>query len=472
MKTFNKMESEVRSYLRSFPVVFNKAKGSKVYDEDGNGYIDFFAGAGTLNYGHNNPMVKEALMEYIEGDGMMHSLDLATTAKREFMEKFNDTVLAPRHLDYKFQFCGPTGTDAVETALKLARMVKGRSNVVAFTNAFHGMTMGSMALTSNSFYRDEAYVNRSNVTFLPFDGYFGEEVDTADYMRQLLEDGSSGLDLPAAIILETVQAEGGINVATKRWLQKIEDVCREYDILMIVDDIQVGNGRTGSFFSFEEAGIEPDIVTLSKSIGGGLPLSVVLIKPELDQWKPGQHSGTFRGNNLAFVAATKLLSYWENHELSRDIGRKEKLVSRRLNQIQREYSSLDTDVRGRGLIYGLQIQHPDFSGDVSKEAFKKGLLVELSGADSDVLKFLPPLVIEEELLEKGLDIIEESIYCVYNRKESINQVLNHDQVFDQKESINQILDQKDTINQELDQKESINQMLNQKETINQLMNSK
>lgn len=470
MKTFNELESEVRSYVRSFPVVFKKAKGSQLYDENGNGYIDFFAGAGTLNYGHNNPCVSKALIDYIGKDGLMHGLDLATTAKREFMEKFNEIILEPRKMEYKFQFCGPTGTDAVETALKLARMVKGRSNVIAFTNAFHGMTMGSMALSANSFYRDESYVNRSNVTFVPFDGYFGPKVDTAGYLRQLLEDGSSGLDLPAAIILETVQAEGGINVASNQWLQDIEDICLDYDILLIVDDIQVGNGRTGSFFSFEEAGISPDIITLSKSIGGGLPLSLVLLKPDLDQWKPGQHSGTFRGNNLAFIAATNLLHYWENDDLSREICKKEQIIEDRLLDIRDKYRSLDGDVRGRGMIYGLQFPRSNFCVDVSAEAFSQGLLVELSGADSDVLKFLPPLVIEEELLEKGLNILEESIYRVYNRKDSINHILNHDQVFVQKETINQILDQKDSINHELDQ-ESINQILNH-QTMNKMLNSK
>jgi diaminobutyrate-2-oxoglutarate transaminase len=451
--------------------VFKTAKGSKLYDENGNEYIDFFAGAGTLNYGHNNTVVSNALIDYLKQDGLVHGLDIATTAKREFMEKFNETILKPRHMEYKFQFCGPTGTDAVETALKLARMVKGRSNIIAFTNAFHGMTMGSMSATANEFYREEAFINRSDVTFVPFDGYFGEEVDTASYLRQLLEDKSSGLDLPAAIILETVQAEGGVNVASKKWLQEIEKLCREYDILLIVDDIQVGNGRTGSFFSFEEAGINPDIITLSKSIGGGLPLSLVLMKSELDQWKPGQHSGTFRGNNLAFIAASNLLHYWEDEKLAKEICKKEHLLRDRLKGIYKEYDSMDMDIRGRGLIYGLQIPDPNFCGDVSAEAFQQGLVIELSGAESDVVKFLPPLVIEEEILEEGLDIVEEAIYTVYNRKESINQILNHDQVY-QKESINQELDQKDTINQMLDQRESINQLLNQKESINQIMNSK
>lgn len=326
MKTFKNLESEVRSYVRSFPTIFKTAKGAKLYDEQDNEYIDFFAGAGALNYGHNNPLVSEALIKYLQSDGIIHGLDKATSAKREFLETFHSIILEPRHMEYKIQFSGPTGTDAVETALKLARMVKGRSNIIAFTNAFHGLTMGSMAVTGNSFYRDEAFINRANVTFVPFCGYFGGDVNTADYLRKLLEDTSSGLDLPAAIILETVQAEGGVNVATDEWLQEIEQICRDFDILLIIDDIQVGNGRTGPFFSFEKSGINPDIITLSKSIGGGLPLSIILMKSELDQWKPGEHTGTFRGNNLAFVAATKVLSYWESDGLTDAVYYKEDVL--------------------------------------------------------------------------------------------------------------------------------------------------
>jgi diaminobutyrate-2-oxoglutarate transaminase len=333
MRIFEQMESQVRSYVRSFPVVFHKSKGAYLYDEQGNEYIDFFAGAGTLNYGHNNPLVNEALIQHIQDDGIVHGLDKATTAKKEFLESFSSIILEPRHMDYKIQFSGPTGTNSVETALKLARMVKGRSNIIAFTNAFHGLTMGSMSVTGNSFYRDEAFINRQNVTFMPFDGYFGPDVNTADYLRKFLNDNSSGVDLPAAIILETIQAEGGINVASNEWLQEIEQICRDYEILLIVDDIQVGNGRTGKFFSFEEAGINPDIITLSKSIGGGLPLSLVLIKPELDQWRPGEHTGTFRGNNLAFVAATQLFSYWQDDNLSEAVYYKEKILKERLEKI-------------------------------------------------------------------------------------------------------------------------------------------
>lgn len=426
MKTFKNLESEVRSYVRTFPTIFHTAKGAKLCDEQGNEYIDFFAGAGALNYGHNNPLVSEALIKYIKEDGIMHGLDKATTAKRAFLETFHATILEPRHMEYKIQFSGPTGTDAVETALKLARMVKGRSNIIAFTNAFHGLTMGSMAVTGNAFYRDEAFINRANVTFVPFDGYFGQEVDTAQYLRKLLDDTSSGLDLPAAIILETVQAEGGVNVANDEWLREIEQICHDFGILLIVDDIQVGNGRTGPFFSFEKAGINPDIITLSKSIGGGLPLSIILLKGELDQWKPGEHTGTFRGNNLAFVASTKLLSYWENDGLTEAVYHKETILNETLQGIADKYDSLGIDIRGKGLIYGLQIPLRGFCSDVSSEAFNSGLLIELAGANDDVLKFLPPLTIEKELLTDGLKIIDESISAVLDERETLLEGVNHD----------------------------------------------
>lgn len=416
MRIFEQAESQVRSYIRSFPAVFKKAKGALLFDEQEERYIDFFAGAGTINYGHNNPKVSKALIEYIEKDGIIHGLDKATTAKKKFLENFYYNILQPRNMEYKVQFTGPTGTNAVETALKLARMVKGRSNVISFTNGFHGLTMGSMAVTGNTFYRDEAFVNRSNVSFMPFDGYMGEDVDTAEFLEKMLNDQSSGVDLPAAIILETVQAEGGINIASEEWLRKIEHICRQYDILLIVDDIQVGNGRTGKFFSFEEAGITPDIIVLSKSIGGGLPLSLVLMHPSLDQWKPGEHTGTFRGNNLAFVAANELLSYWQTEDLSTAIKHKEEIIKKRLLEISEKYPQMNGEVRGRGMIYGLVMPENGFAGRVSSEAFERGLIIELAGANDEVLKLLPPLVIEDELLNEGLDIIEDSIGAIFEQR--------------------------------------------------------
>jgi diaminobutyrate-2-oxoglutarate transaminase len=278
MRIFEQLESRVRGYVRSFPVIFQSAKGSIMTDTSGTDYIDFFAGAGTLNYGHNNDRISQALIDYLQSGGPVHGLDMATVAKQRFLTKLNDTILLPRNLDYKVQFTGPTGTNAVETALKLARMVKGRSNIVAFTNAYHGLTMGALAITGNNFYRDEAYISRSNVTFMPYDSYFGPEFNTIDFLRKMITDNSSGVDLPAAVILETIQAEGGVNIASPEWLRDLAQLCYEFDILLIIDDIQVGNGRTGDFFSFEESGIKPDMVTLSKAIGGGLPLALLLFR--------------------------------------------------------------------------------------------------------------------------------------------------------------------------------------------------
>ncbi len=409
MRIFDQFESQVRSYVRAFPTIFATSKGAVLCDEQGKEYIDFFAGAGVLNYGHNNPTVNRALIEYIQKDGVMHGLDQATSAKKRFLERLYYDILQPRYMEYKVQFTGPTGTNAVETALKLARMVKGRSNVIAFTNGFHGLTMGSIAITGNAFYRDESFINRTNVSFVPYDGYFGPDVNTAAYLRKFLEDMSSGVDLPAAIILETVQAEGGINVASSEWLLEIERICRDFDILLIVDDIQVGNGRTGTFFSFEESGISPDIIVLSKSIGGGLPLALLLFKPELDQWRAGEHTGTFRGNNLAFVAASELISFWETDELANYIKSSEKIICDKLTAMAEKYKELDCQVRGRGMIYGLDIGAKGLAAQVSRECFNRNLVIELSGARDNVVKILPPLVIEEELLVKGLDIIDESI---------------------------------------------------------------
>ncbi len=419
MRIFEEMESEVRGYVRAFPAVFDTAKGAFLYDEQGNEYIDFFAGAGTLNYGHNNPLISEAMIEYLQRDGIVHALDKATVAKKNFLQKFRDTILAPRNLDYKVQFTGPTGANSVETALKLARMVKRRSNIIAFTNGYHGLTMGALAVTGNDFYRDESYGARNNADSVPFDGYFGAKVNTIDYLHKFLEDGSSGVDLPAAVIVETVQGEGGINVASAKWLQELEALCREFDILLIIDDIQMGNGRTGTFFSFEESGIKPDMVTVSKSIGGGLPMALLLMRPELDQWQPGEHTGTFRGNNLAFVAATQALSYWDNDDFADAIRYKGEIMREELTKIVEKYRDrLAIELRGRGMVWGLDFERNGFPGEVSQAAFEKKLVIELAGADDSVVKFLPSLVIEEDTLRKGMAIIDEIIGELLEQKEA------------------------------------------------------
>lgn len=417
MNIFEQRESEVRSYSRSFPTIFTKAKDAYLYDTQGRQYIDFLSGAGTVNYGHNNPAIKQAIIDYLQADGVVHSLDMATETKREFLEKFESVILKPRGLDYKIQFSGPTGTNAVEAALKLARKVKNHSNIIAFTNSFHGLSSGSLSVTANRFYRHEAFTNRTNVSFVPYDGYFGKNVNTIDYLRRFLEDNSSGIDLPAAVILETVQADGGVNVAAVSWLQQLEQLCRAFDILLIVDDIQVGNGRTGHFFSFERAGIKPDIITLSKSISGfGLPLSLVLMRPELDQWLPGEHTGTFRGNNLALVGANEALCYWETDDFSESVRSKSQLLEATLLDIQARYPELNAQVRGIGLIYGFDIPDPKMTRAIAGEMFRQGVIIEYCGAEDSVLKFLPPLNIEENILRTGLETMRQSIKAVFSHQ--------------------------------------------------------
>jgi len=413
METFEHLESEVRSYCRAFPTVFEKARGHELIDQDGKRYVDFFAGAGVLNYGHNNPRLKRRLLEYLESDGLVHSLDMASTAKAAFLERFREVILEPRGLDYKVQFPGPTGTNAVEAALKLARKVTGRQNVISFTNAFHGMTLGSLSVTGNGFKRAGAGVALHDTSRMPFDGYLGEEVDTLEYLEAVLEDGGSGVDKPAAVILETVQAEGGVIAARFDWLRRLAKLLRKHEVLLIVDDIQVGCGRTGPFFSFEPAEIVPDVVCLSKSISGyGLPMALVLLRPELDVWAPGEHNGTFRGHNAAFVTATEALSYWTDDQLTKEVREKAERVTERLREIVDNHPEAAGELRGRGLIQGIAFADPELAGKVSSEAFDRGLVIETAGPRSEVLKLLPSLTIDREALERGLDVIEESLDAV------------------------------------------------------------
>lgn len=421
MKIFDEIESEVQSYARAFPRVFNKALGEHLYDEDGNQYLDFLAGAGTLNYGHNNPLFKKALLKYIEDDGIAHGLDLHTKAKREFLETFNEKILKPRGLDYRVQFTGPTGTNAVEAALKLARNVTGRENVVAFTNGFHGVSLGALAVTGNSYHRGAAGASLPGTSRMPFDGYLGNDIDTTDYLDKVLCDPSSGVDHPAAVIAETIQGEGGINVASFAWLRKLDEVCKKHNVLLIIDDIQAGCGRTGTYFSFEDAGITPDMVTMSKSLGGyGLPFAVVLFKPELDQWKPGEHNGTFRGNNFAFVTAKAAIdNYWSDASFSKEIQRKGKYISARLTSIVTRYGEGNFTIRGRGMFQGINCINGEIAAAITRRAFKLGLIIETSGAEDHVVKFLCPLIISDENLKKGIDIVELAIRETCADKDSI-----------------------------------------------------
>jgi diaminobutyrate-2-oxoglutarate transaminase len=412
LEIFDRLESEVRGYIRSFPVVFETARATTLTTSDGREYLDFFAGAGVLNYGHNNPVLKQPLLDYINRDGITHSLDLATSAKKTFMETFEARILKPRSLHYKIQFTGPTGTDAVEAALKLARLVTGRSNVVAFTNAFHGVSTGALAATGNTKFREAAGFPLAHITRLPYDRYLGDDVDTMDLFAKLLDDPGSGMDLPAAVIVELIQGEGGINAARLPWIRRLREITEDHGILLIVDDIQAGVGRSGQFFSFEAPDIVPDIVCVSKSLSAyGLPFAIVLMKPEFDVWQPAAHTGTFRGNNLAFVTATAALEhYWADDAFQRDVASKAEILRDELLAIIEAFPDLGLTLRGRGFMLGLTaVQDPTLAGRISHEAFERGLLIETSGPRNEVLKFLIALTIEEGELRRGVGIIRDSI---------------------------------------------------------------
>ena len=410
MKYAREHESNVRGYSRSFPSTFVSAAGAIVRDQDQKQYVDFLAGAGALNYGHNNTFLKMKLMDYIENNGVTHGLDLVTEAKEHFIRVFNRYILEPRGLDYKLQFTGPTGTNAVEAAIKLAQISTGRSNIITFTNAYHGHTKGALRLTANEHYR-KGLENELNqfTSFLPYYGYVDGVFDSADYLDQVLSDKGSGIDKPAAIILETIQGEGGVNIAPINWLKKLRAITEKHGILMIVDDIQVGCGRTGKFFSFEDAGIVPDMITLSKSISAyGLPMSLLLIAPEHDVWEPGQHTGTFRGNNLAFItAAEAILRYWRNAEkFEQEISERSKMLFTFLNRLKQDHPEIIRDVRGKGLIAGLEVMNETLAGDISQLAFEYGLIIESCGSENNVIKFLPPLNIELNNFKHGLELFK------------------------------------------------------------------
>ncbi len=402
-------ESEVRSYCRSFDATFSTAKGSRLTCANGRSYIDFLAGCSALNYGHNDPDMVAALLEYLETGGVAMGLDLHTQAKAQFIDTFVRLILERRSLAYRLQFPGPTGTNAVEAAMKLARKVTGRSQILAFTNGFHGCSTGALAATANRHHRMGAAVQLHGVTRTYFDGYLGPDVDTAGLLDKALSDPSSGFDLPAAILVETVQGEGGLNVASGGWMKKIARIARKHGALLIVDDIQAGCGRTGSFFSFEPHEIEPDIVVLSKSLSGfGLPMSLVLIRPDIDQWAPGEHNGTFRGDSLAFItAAIALRKFWSDDDLMRDVRRRGKMIRAALEDMTKLIPA--ARVKGRGMMLGLDVGNGRLAGAISQRCFANGLIIETSGARGEVVKVLAPLTTPDELLCEGLGILRAAV---------------------------------------------------------------
>ncbi|MDQ2709585.1 MAG: diaminobutyrate--2-oxoglutarate transaminase [Actinomycetota bacterium] len=409
---FEALESEVRGYCRSWPVTFDTAVGSRMTDADGRSYLDFFAGAGALNYGHNNPALKQPLLDYLARDGVVHSLDMHTQAKAEFLETFSELILRPRGLGYKVMFPGPTGTNAVEAALKLARKVSGRPQMINFTNAFHGMTLGSLAVTGNAKKRAGAGIPLVHATPMPFDNFLGGKTPDFVWFERLLDDAGSSLNAPAGVIVETVQGEGGLNAARVEWLQGLADLCRRHGLLLIVDDVQMGCGRTGPFFSFEIAGIEPDIVCISKSISGyGLPMALTLFKPEHDLWSPGEHNGTFRGQCPSFVtSAAALRHYWSNDALQLATKAKSEKVESALQAIAG--STPGVHVKGRGLALGLSFAEAPLGDKVAAAAFERGMLMETAGPKDQVAKLMPALTITDDELDEGLEILADAVRSV------------------------------------------------------------
>ncbi len=402
---FTRRESEARSYCRGFDTVFTSAKGSEMTDASGRSYIDFLAGCSSLNYGHNDPDMKAALIEHIAGDGLAHALDLHTDTKAAFLTAFEEHILKPRDMDHKVMFTGPTGANAVEAAMKLARKVTGRTNIISFTNGFHGVTMGALAATGNGYHRGGAGMELGGVTRLPFDGYMGENVDTTELLAAMLSDPSSGMDAPAAIILETVQGEGGLNAARPEWVRRVAELAREHGALLIIDDIQAGCGRTGTFFSFEEMGVMPDIVTMAKSVSGfGLPMALMLVRPEYDIFGPAEHNGTFRGNTHAFVTARVAIEkFWSDRAFQDRLAENSAILTKALAEIAALIPG--SRLKGRGLMQGVDTGSGDLAGDICARAFEKGLIIETSGSEDQVVKVLAPLTTPAASFRKGLNIL-------------------------------------------------------------------
>jgi diaminobutyrate-2-oxoglutarate transaminase len=396
-------ESVVRSYCRTFPGIFQRASGDIITAIDGRTYIDFFCGAGSLNYGHNHPSMIAAVQSYIAENGILNSLDMITVAKLEFLDCLESVILNPRGLPHKVMFTGPTGTNSVEAALKIARKVTQKKRIICLEGSFHGMSLGSLSVSSSLPSRYEVGAPVDQVTTIPF-----VDMDTSEH---LISEHLAAVDHllagdVAAIIVETTQAEGGVRVASAAWLTGLVELTKKHNALFIVDDIQVGCGRTGTFFSFERYGIEPDLICLSKSLSGlGLPLAILLLKPEYDIWRPGEHNGTFRGNNLAFVAGAEALRlFW--HQQPLDVSDKSHLIGEYLESWRLRFA---TNYRINGMMAGIDIPDTETAKMIQAKAYERGLIIERCGPEDCTMKIMPPLTISWDHLRSGLNILQECL---------------------------------------------------------------
>ena len=425
-----RFESNVRSYPRKLPLAIAKAHGLWVTDVEGNTYLDCLAGAGTLALGHNHEAIMASLDGFLTSGMPMHTLDLTTPVKDAFSETLL-SLLPGQGRDYCLQFCGPSGADAVEASIKLAKTATGRSNIISFSGAYHGMTHGALALTGNTGPKDAVASLMPGVQFLPYPHEYrcplglGGEAGTealSYYFTQFIEDVESGVSLPAAVILEAVQGEGGVNPAPDSWLRQIREVTRKHGILLILDEVQAGFGRTGKMFAFEHAGIEPDIIVLSKVVGGGLPLAVLGIRREFDAWAPGNHSGTFRGNQMAMATGLATLEVLQRQNLAGQSARRGQWLKDQLMLLQPHYPAMG-QVRGRGLMLGIEIVDERKPADrlgsfpidaelalvIQQQCFKQGLLLERGGRNGNVIRLLPPLIITDEQCQLVIQRFEEAL---------------------------------------------------------------
>ncbi|SEI01927.1 diaminobutyrate aminotransferase apoenzyme [Halobacillus karajensis] len=426
-----KRESNARSYPRSFPLAIKEAEGIYITDVEGNSYIDCLAGAGTLALGHNHPVVIEAMEKVLHDRLPLHTLDITTEVKESFVDELFSSLPEGFRERAKIQFCGPTGGDAIEAALKLAKTATGRQSILTFQGGYHGATHGTMSISGNLAPKKRVQGLVPDTHFLPYPydyrcpfgkgGKEGAEL-SAMYIEQLLDDPESGILPPAAMIFETVQGEGGAIPAPIEWLKEMRRITKERGIPLIIDEVQTGIGRTGELFSFEHAGIVPDAFVLSKAIGGSLPLSVVVYDRELDAWEPGAHIGTFRGNQMAMAAGNATLKYVKEHQLSKHAEAMGDKFTQALTKMQNHYPQIG-DVRGRGLMIGVEIvdpsgkpsvrgsypANPELTSRIQRECFDRGLILEDGGRYGAVLRFLPPLIITEKQVDEILSIFHDAL---------------------------------------------------------------
>ncbi|OXM15584.1 diaminobutyrate--2-oxoglutarate transaminase [Paenibacillus herberti] len=424
-------ESQARSYPRRFPLVIHKAKGMIITDMDGKSYYDCLAGAGTLALGHNHDVVVEAIKKTLDQQIPLHTLDLATPLKVEFMNEI--FAILPDELKHtaKIQFCGPTGADAVEAAIKLVKNATKGGAILAFQGAYHGSTQATLSMSGNLSKKANLQSLLPNVHFLPFPYEYrcpfgvgnGKTAEiSAQYIENLLNDVESGIAEPCGVIVETVQGEGGSIPADIQWLKELRRITAERGIPLIIDEVQTGIGRTGKMFSFEHAGIVPDVIVCSKAIGGSLPMSVVIYKEELDQWQPGAHTGTFRGNQLGMATGLATLAYIRENRVLDNVNERSKQFFETLNRLQEKYEEIG-DVRGRGLMIGVELVDPrgkvdrlghylpngQLASKIQDRCFANGLIIESGGRHSAVLRFLPPLTITASETAEVLSIFEKSV---------------------------------------------------------------